>query len=326
MIIRRLTLFLLVSFSITPNLFAQEISKINNLEYAPSYTTTKLGELHIYKTGNGKQPVILIADAGFDKSFFDQLADTYQDKFQFYIVSLPGSKEVAGYPLPSESYSEKIWLNSIDTSLVNLIKKENLSDVIIGGHLTISTYIVLRFIIDHPNLVSKAFILAGQPYASWPSQKDPSGQTPVSFEERKGSIDYYMAPIFYKTLPRSSWQKGLYQPDHYSLNDKIGKKLYKLTSSAPIPVMIQLLCEYFTTDISLEFSNVRTPTLILQPSFDRKYLSEYSSHKSIFWDSWEKAKKYPTYFNIKKIQGTRLSLGYEHVNIIKSDLNEFLLN
>lgn len=294
----------------------------NNLQYPEDYTISELGTLSIQERGKGQTPLLLIADAGFEIDFFEDFINYNDSKYKFFVVTLPGNS-INGYPLPKGSYSQRTWLEAIDSTLLNFVQRKKLGKVIISGHLTISTYLALRFSIDHPEVVAGTIIFAGQPYASWPSRKDPTGKTPVSLEERAGSIDYYMAPRFYKTVKKEQWNKGLYQAEHYSEKSAVGEALYQSTTLVPIPLMVQLLCEYFTTDISLEFDKIKKPVLLIKPGFDDEYLAKNPSHKQLFNEYWQDAASSPNYI-VKTIPDSRLAIGHTYVEILSKEISRFV--
>ena len=293
----------------------------NNLVYPEEYKTSKLGTLSIDERGKGTAPMLLIADAGFDTGFFEDFISHNDSTYKFFVVTLPGNS-INGYPLPRGSYSQHIWLESIDSALVNFINQKKLNNIIVAGHLTISTYLAMRFSIDHPEVVAGTIIFAGQPYSSWPSRKDPTGNTPISLEERAGSIDYFMAPRFYKTVTREQWNNGLYQPNHYSENSDVGEALYNATALVPIPLMAQLLCEYFTTDISLEFEKIKKPVLIMKPGFDEGYLANNPSHSQLFHTYWQSAESLPN-CTVKVIPNARLAMGHTYVKELSKQISQF---
>jgi len=296
--------------------------ELNNLKYSEGYKVSELGTLSVHQSGSGDIPMLLIADAGFDHTFFNEFTGFNKKRYTFYTVVLPG-KIVNGYPISGGSYTQLVWLNAIDSALESFVKERKLKNLVVAGHLTISTYVAMKFSIDHPEIVAATTIFAGQPYASWPSRKDPSGNTPVSLEERGGSIDYYMAPRFYKTLTKEHWNAGLYQPEHYAKNAQVGQTLFDETVATPMPVMIQLLCEYFTTDLSLEFDQISHPVLIAKPGFDSEYLASNPSHKKLFDEYWNKAELLDNYI-VKTIPEARIALGKTHVKQLSREVNRFI--
>ena len=313
-------------FYLTISLFTFHLSyaqPVNNLTYPTGYQTAELGQLKIEQFGEGERPFLLIADVGFTGNYFNNFLEGNSANFDFHVVTLPGTTELAGYTIPSGSYANHSWLNAIDLALYRYVSNKNLKEMIIGGHLVIATHVALSFALKHPDIISHTIIMSGQPYASWPSPKDPSGKTPVSIEERKGSIDYFMAPRFYKTISKEDWNKGLYQPQHYSPNIGIGNELYQQTTTASMPVMIQMLCEYFTTDFSLQFDQVSVPTLILQPDFSNEYLAKNPTHQALFYDYWDAAKSNSN-FTFKTISNARLSLGYEQIELVSMAIQDFI--
>ncbi|MEM9680340.1 MAG: hypothetical protein AAF901_08460 [Bacteroidota bacterium] len=283
---------------------------INNLKYPEGYKVSPLGKTLVNEYGIGEKAIAIIADPGFNEDFFKPLIEELKD-YKILVFTIPGTPELNGYPVNTTSFGNRVWLKAIQTNIVEKLKESGYESYTLMGHLAISTHLVLRIALDQPELVSRGLILAGSPYSSWPSRSDPSGNTPVKLEERAGSMDYYLAPRFYKTLSKENWDQGLYQPEHYSKDEDLGNTLYTKSTKANVTVLINLLCEYFTTNISSELNNIKTSFLLLIPEFDKEHLEKYPARKNFFDNFWKADGEYPKMFKVAKIKDLRLGMGYE---------------
>ncbi len=295
----------------------------NNLQYPADYSHSEIGSVSLLKKGRGTSSLIFITDAGIPPEFFEPLVRRLKRRFKCYVISLPGVSDLNGYKLPGGSYSNLVWLKAVDKSIEDVIKRERLENVTVIGHMIVSTYLALNFSLQHPELIDNCVILAGQPYATWDSHKNPG--KPVSFEERKGSIDYYMAPRFYKTVAKESWNAGMFQPEDYSKNIELGQIMYNSTISTDMAIMIQFLCEYFNTDISRFFDDFKKEVLVLQPAFDEEYLKEKGNMKMLFWDMWNNAQDNEM-ITLKTLEDSRLAIGLENSKEVAEEIISFISN
>ncbi|HMJ68177.1 MAG TPA: hypothetical protein VK508_04755 [Cyclobacteriaceae bacterium] len=112
----------------------------------------------------------------------------------------------------------------------------------------------------------------------------------------KGSIAYvdkYTAPQFFKVMSKITFDDGNYLPELYSLNPANARKLWVQSSNVAVPVMIQYLCEFFASDITLETGNIKCPVLIIRARFKEEMLSQKENAatnyiKPQFVDAWDR--------------------------------------
>ncbi len=302
--------------SIFVSLFAQTNGEINNLILPDNYPTN--GKCIINKYGTGTNHILIIADIGFSDLAFAPLIYINTNKYTFHVVTLPGSNLTPVYSLPKKgtSYSEKIWLNNVIKELNQYIDGLEISNLAVLGHINISSWVAMQMAINN-DTVSKLIMMAGVPFSTWPSRKYKG--KPVKFEERKGSIDYFMAPRFYKTITRDNWEKGLYAANLYSNNHELSKVFWHQSASVPIAIMVQYLCEFFTDDISTRYNQLKKPVLVLEPDFKGENLNT----ETIFWKVWDKARDLEN-FKIVRVENSSIMMAFDQNEKISLQISNFM--
>jgi hypothetical protein len=86
-----------------------------------------------------------------------------------------------------------------------------------------------------------------------------------------------------------TWNSNDMRPEILSGDLARGQKASQEIEEAPLPVNIRYLCEFWASDVTLDFDRLQVPVLALVPGFDDKYLADpaNSSTKMVYVDSWE---------------------------------------
>jgi len=267
-------------------------AQINNLKHEPDYQTSEWGKLgEVQKFGNGEQSMILLPGWGFDWTIFKSYIDQHKEEFTFYAVTFPGFGNTSAPPMPedNENYSDLYWTKGILKGLKDLISKENIEDPVLMSYFTYSNHIAMRMALDYPDLIKKVIIVSGMAKytANYPSLE------PRNLAQRIAYIEKGLAPRWFKTVSKSTWDEGNFYPITFSKDSLIARKYWDQMSAIPIPVMVRYLCEFYCTDISLEFENLQVPTLVVVPAFTPEiFKMDNSSYIGAFFHySWQGAKE-----------------------------------
>jgi len=312
------------------SLSAARADQANNLEFPEGTALNTSGDFgHIEKSGNGPVKMILIADVGFGWDIYKGFMKKNKKRFTMYAVTLPGSGGSPPLPMPAQntSYGKRTGLETLQTALLNLIENEKIVRPVVAGNLLIASWLALNTAINYPEKISGVIIFSGMPYASWPSPKDPTGKTPVSMVERVPNIDYYTMPRIFKPMSRETWLKNLFQPYQYTNDSALGSGLYWETTTVLIPAMARYLGEFYTTDVSTQFMNIKIPVLVLVPGFNDEYFTSHpaSTDKKYFWDEWTNAGT-NNYFTIEKIPDARLFVWVDQPDMVDRSIRIFTEN
>ncbi len=223
----------------------------------------KPGELGgVIKRGDGKIPVILIPDIGFDGTVFETFMQRNARNYTMYSITLPG---FAGTPvLPGfehRDYSQKrLWKNA-EEAVLNLIHREKLKKVVLVGHQA-GAYLAMRIALDHPESLHAVVVLNGLLYAPLPTATDPSGK---SNPEERTRLSKLFLPI--ELFPRPSQQcYSMYLQGfaaYFCKNPERGKALTEIMSKSDSHFAWDHTAELFGTDLTEEIQRIKVPLLVI---------------------------------------------------------------
>lgn len=259
----------------------------NNLVHTTGYKTGVWGKLGDVKTfGTGTQDMILVPGWGFDHSVFADFIGRHEKEYRIWAVTIPGFGTTPAPPMPdqNENYRDLYWTQGVVKGLSDLIRTQQLKQPVIVSLFSISNLIAFRLALDHPELVGKLIIVSGiaKFTANYPSYE------PRSLESRCLFIEKGLAAQWFKSVAAETWNNGNFSPATFSRDSLRAKKHWSMMSSVPIPVMVRYLCEFYCTDVGLEYGKLTVPTLILIPSFSASYFAkpENAFMPSFFHFSW----------------------------------------
>lgn len=348
---RKLNTLLLILFLIQ-NTFAQTISMqqdstLNNLVHPTGYKTCNLGELgKINKSKTGKQSMILIPGIGFGEEVLKDFADNYKRDYTVYSITPAGFGETPAPLMPDTSvkYIELTWTNGIVTGILNLIAKNKLVKPIIIANFVTATQVALNLSLNHADKIGKIIIIGGSPYRYYPSQKDGQwrdweNEKVLTPKDRGNLVEKYWAPVWFKTVTQKTWDDNMWTAEDYCKDSITGKKLFQQSAAVPLQVMIRYLIEWMAYDVSDQYKEIKTPTLILMPDFKElltpsdttnievcKRASAKQYLKYVFQsEAWKKAiDSGNPMIQIQTIPGTRIFMWYDNPNETFKAINNFL--
>ena len=268
---------ILISAQLTTSAFAQQTiqkilvqdSTLNNLVDPPGYKTCTLGELgRVDKIGHGPQSMILIAGLGFSGGIFKEFMSSHENDFTMYAVTLAGFGGTPAPPCPSEStsFGEQTWTNAALGAVEKLIENEKLDKPIIFGHWLAGTQIALRLAFRHPDNIKAVIIPSGS--ACFVATDTTRMKPHPPAEYRLKVTDQYMAPKWFKTVTRETWDDNNYLPGDYAVNPILGLRLWREAASPHLHVWVRYLNEFNAQDISLQLDSLTVPTLLLLPGLE----------------------------------------------------------
>jgi pimeloyl-ACP methyl ester carboxylesterase len=265
---------------------------LNNLAHAPGYRTSSLGTIpEVVRRGNGPVDLLLIPGWGFGAEVFENFMRANEGRYRMVAVTLPGFAGTAAPPMPppGTSYGDATWTHAAEEAIARVIEREGLRKPIVLGHFIVGTQIAFRLGLDHPDLVGGLVIVGGEPMRYVPSRRDSTRKTPMPREERVAGADRYVAPQWFKTVTKQTFDINNYAPPQYARDSVRAIELWRKSSAVPLPVMIRYLVEYMAMDLSDEFPRVSVPTRVLMPGFAPEIFADPKQAyvKSLFFDSWE---------------------------------------
>lgn len=299
---------------------------INNLLHTPGYKVSILGEIPKFvKRGSGTETLILIPGIGFDASVFDDFIKSNRSNYTMYAITIPGFGKTAAPPMPdsSVSYGSQTWSKGVIEGIIKLIESEKIKKPIIVGHFTLGTQLALRMAIDYPTKISGVIVLGGQ--AKFIAIQN--GKT-VDYPLKSMIIgtDKYSAPLLFKGKKKKDWDDGNYLPEIYSLNKKMGNRLWKQVAAIPVPVMVRYLCEFTSTDVKVDLDKIVCPVLILRSMFNSTVLDSSVNNyvKPQFIDSWQGVKDINARIEIKDIDNSATFVWKDQAFIVNEEIKKFI--
>jgi len=302
-------------------------SSLNNLVHPPETETCEFGELgRVDKVGSGSRSMILIAGSGFGGNVFDGFMKQFATEFTMYSVTLPGYGGTKPLPMPSEgtSYGDLTWHKSAQTGIEQLIENENLVEPIIIAHWVNATVIALRMGLDHPDQIGGVVIVSGVPrYLSMM----PTMPTPENPAERASLVDNMMAPMWFKTVTRATWDDNNFLPADYAIHPLRGLQRWLDASSATLPVHVRYLCETWAQDITTELHELRVPTLVIQPQLDEAYVSMPKTGEYLdmmLYQAWEGVAEKNDRIQFERIENARVSIMDDRPKLLSDAVQRFV--
>jgi len=262
---------------------------LNNLVDPPGYKTAPLGTLGgVVRAGTGSQAMILIPGLGFDAGVFDSFTPGLADRYRMYAVTLAGFGGTAAPPCPAEttSFGEQTWTNAAVGAIEKLIKEENIQQPILVGHWIGGTQIALRLAMKHPGQIKAVVLLAGS--ARMVTTDPAYAAYYATPEKRVASIDTFLAPKWFKTVTRETWDDNNFLPGDYAVNPVLGLRLWRQAAAPKLHVWVRYLCEFNAQDISTAMDRLTVPTLLLEPGLEGLYYDPGMNYMDAFCHkSWD---------------------------------------
>jgi pimeloyl-ACP methyl ester carboxylesterase len=247
-------------------------------------------------------------------------------------------------PDTSAKYADLSWTNDIVTGVLALIEKEHLRRPAIITHFVTGTQVSLHLALKHLDKIGKMVIIGGSPYRYFAHQitrdsMDWEHEKILTPDQRAKLMEIFFAPKWFKTVTKRTWNSNMWTPDDYCKDSIKGASLFKTSAEVPVQIMIRYLLEWMAFDVSAEYKNIKTPTLVLMPDFkDVLYSGDSANAQSCkapankiylkyfhTGEIWRKAKdaQNPA-FTFKTVPDTRLFMWYDQPKAVFSFINNFI--
>jgi len=301
-------------------------STLNNLVDPSGYKTGSLGELgRVDKVGHGPQAMILIAGLGLGGDIFKDFMTAHENDFTMYAITLPGFGGTPAPPTPPEntSFGEQTWTNAAFEAIEKLIANEKIERPIIVGHWMTGPQLALRLALKYPAKIKAVILPSGSAcFVTTDTIKYP---VHPPLEKRIIAQDKYMAPKWYKTVTRETWDDNNFLPGDYAVNPILGLRLWREAALPPLHVWIRYLCEFYAQDITLQLDSLKVPTLLLYPGLEDLYFDPGQNYMYGYCvTSW--AASVPSHSIIKSvtIPNSRLCMWLDQPDKFNEEVNSFL--
>jgi pimeloyl-ACP methyl ester carboxylesterase len=308
-----------------PRILKQD-STLNNLVDPPGYQTVKLGTLGaVVRAGSGDRVMILIPGLGFGAGIFEDFMNGLAADYRMYAVTLPGFGGTAAPPCPPEttSFGAQTWTTGALSALERLIETERIRDAVVVGHWLTGTQLAVRLATRHPDRIKAVILLAGVP--RWVTPDTARAAYYSTLERRIASVDRYLAPRWFKTVTRETWDDNNFLPGDYAVHPVRGLRLWREAATPKLHVWIRYLSEFNAQDLSLEISRLKVPTLLLEPGLEglwhdgQNYMRDNIGHRS-----WEGILGGKAKIVAKTIPDSRACLWFDQPKAVARAMGDFL--
>lgn len=302
-------------------------STLNNLVDPPGQKTVPLGTLgKVERAGVGKRTMILIPGAGFGGDSFKEFKEAYAADYSMIAVTLPGfggTTPLASSP-ESASFGEQLWTKSAVDAVGKLMESEGIKDAVILGHWMTGTQVAIRLARKYPDRIAGLILVAGTA-AMFMTDTVTYPPAKMTSAWRVKAIDQYMAPKWFKTVTRETWDDNNFMPHDYAVNPILGLRLWRQAYSPQLHVWARYLCEFNAQDVNDLMDSLTTPTLLMRPGFENNYADSGSNYMEAFCHrSWKPATLAKPNLKSVTVPNSRVFIWLDQPEAFKKELDSFV--
>lgn len=282
----------------------------NNLQFPSDYKTLSDGKPpNILKKGRGHHALILVPGSYSGAGSFDDFIARNESEYKFFLITPPGinGTHARAMPAAGSSYGDMTWTRRLEHDILNLITKEKLVDPVIVAERQPGSQAAIELALEHPDKIGGVVLVATNLSAIF---RLATRKTPLTYQERVAFVDEYWAEKWFKYVTPETWYANDMPAEVLAVNPMTGEKASEQLESAPLPVKIRYLCEFWASDVTQEFAKLKVPVMALVPGFDEQFLAKpaYSSVKPTYMDSWDSLVSKTPQIERVTIPGARLLL------------------
>lgn len=264
----------------------------NNLELPADYKTLPDGQPPlIKKKGRGGRTLILVPGMYSGPKSFDSFIARNQTQYSFYVVTPPGINGTPARSMPAagSSFGDLNWTHQLERDILGLIRREKLTKPVIVADSNPASIAAIELAVEHPDEIAGVVLVGTNLVQYFPSPRDPTRKSPITFQERVVSVDEGWGGKWFKYVTAETWESNDVSPEMLTSDPLKGQKAWQEIQTAPLPIKIRYLCEFWASDVTRSFDKLQVPVLALIPGFDEKFLGDPANSfaKAAFVDSWE---------------------------------------
>ncbi len=247
-----------------PRILIQDAAR-DNLTTPAGYPTSKPGTLGaVARKGNGSRHMILIPGAGFGGEVFGALAEAFADTYTTWAVTLAGFGGTPAPPTPpaGTSFGAQTWTMGAVDAIGALMVERDIRDAVLVGHWLTGTQVALQVAAKHPDRVRAVILIAGA------ARMVQSGRPVPPLPQRVTYIDTTMAPKWFKTVTRETWDDNNFFPHDYAVNPVLGLRYWREAARPDLHVWVRYLCEFYAQDSVEPLTSLPMPRLLLLPGLE----------------------------------------------------------
>ena len=230
----------------------------------------------VTKHGQGKQAMILVPGMYSGPHSFDEFISRNQSRYKIYVMTPPGINGTPARRNPANAarLGDLTWTRLLERDLLNLIRREKLARPVIVAERQPGSIAAVELAQQHPEEVGGVILVATNLVQSFPSPKDPTRKSPIPAVDRPAYIEETWAALWFKYVTPKTWNSGDLPAPLFSADSAKGQRAWQDVEAAPLEVKIRYLCEFWASDVTAQFDQLRVPVLALIPTFDEKFLAD----------------------------------------------------
>jgi pimeloyl-ACP methyl ester carboxylesterase len=307
-----------------PRSMAQDPS-LDNLRHPPGTITAASNTLgRVTTVGKGPRRMVLIPGIGFGDGVWTEFMDRHKADATMYAVSLPGFGGTAPLAMPpaGSRVADAPWTRSAIAAIAALIDREQLHRVTLVAHWGLATQIALQLALDRPERVEAVVLIAGVLKSYYES---PPGMLAWTAAQRAGYAEG-LAQKWFRTVTRTTWDDNNFMSYDYAIRPRRGLFLWREAQAPALPVWIHYLLEFYTFDQSARLSDLRMPTLVVQPGFDDPGFQPepgWNYMRNLCFDSWKGTAGVNPHLEFVTIPQSRLFVMFDQPEALDRALAHF---
>jgi pimeloyl-ACP methyl ester carboxylesterase len=313
---------------VTPGVREIDVRR-NNLALPKEYRVLADDRLPLVeKKGRGKQTLILIPGMYSGKKSFDGFIARNQGRYRFLVLTPPGINGTPSRAIPAAgtSFGELTWTRRLARDLLDLIRKQKLDRPLIVAERQPGAQATIELAIEHPQLVGGVVLVGTNLVQSFFSPRDPTRKTPLAFSDRAGFVDDSWAGKWFKYVTPETWRNGDVPNQILSVDPARAKAAWEEIESTPLEIKVRYLCEFWASDVTRKFGQLKVPVLALVPGFDEKFLADPANSfaKTAFVDSWERIGSTTPLLELVKIPNSRMLVLDDQPEVADAAIAQFI--
>ena len=296
----------------TPGVREIDVSR-NNFELPKTYKT--LSEKQppvITRKGKGKQTLILLPGMYSGYKSFDGFIARNDSQYRMFRLTPPGLNATPARATPGVgvSFSEMTWTRRLERDVLELISGEKLVKPVIVAERQPGAQAAMELAFAHPDKIGGVILVGTNLIQYFASPRDPSRKTPIAPADRGAFVDESWAAKWFKYVTPETWKNGDLGKQLLSNDPTRAQTAWDEIEAAPLEVKIRYLCEFWASDVTSRFDQLKIPVLALVPGFDEKFLADPANSfaKPSFLDSWETLIPKHPQLEVVKIPNARMLL------------------
>ena len=278
------------SVRVVERILAQDPT-FDNLVDPPGLVTAPLGRLGaVVRIGHGPRHMLLVPGLGFSADTFREFMHRHENEWSMLAVTLPGFGGTPPPPCPpaGTSFAQQTWTNAAVDAIERMLIQERLDHLVVVGHWLGGTQVALRLAARRTEDVSAVVLIAG--VAGMASNDPRRAKALATLESRAAMVDQYLAPKWFRTVTRETWDDNNFLPSDYAVDPVLGLRLWREAARPALHVWVRYLCEFNAQDVTLELAAPSVPTLLLQPGLEGRPSDPDNDYMSLFchasWQRW----------------------------------------